>query len=85
MYSPKISEDLIPVLYKISKAIHKPMTFTVNYMLEKVIDQLNGETLFPSLAEEERAIQQVAEQVAEYFKSSKKEQRKKVLKLLKQI
>ncbi len=61
------------------------MTFTVNYMLEKVIDQLNGETLFPSLAEEERAIQQVAEQVAEYFKSSKKEQRKKVLKLLKQI
>jgi hypothetical protein len=30
MYSPKINEKHIPVLYRISKQIKKPMTYLVN-------------------------------------------------------
>jgi len=34
MYSPKISEDLIPELYRISKEIEKPMTKVVDEILK---------------------------------------------------
>ncbi len=37
MYSPKISEDLIPVLYRIGKAEGRPMT--------RIVDSLLRETL----------------------------------------
>ena len=33
MYSPKISEDLIPELYRISKEVEKPMTKVVDDVL----------------------------------------------------
>jgi hypothetical protein len=33
MYSPKISEDIIPELYKKAKATKKPMTKVVNSLL----------------------------------------------------
>jgi len=34
MYSPKISENLIPELYRISKEIEKPMTKVVDEILK---------------------------------------------------
>ena len=37
MYSPKISEDLIPELYKISKDIQRPMTKAVDDILRSYI------------------------------------------------
>src|ERR1051326_5653371 len=37
MYSPKISEELIPELYRIGKAAQKPMTQIVNAMLRDSI------------------------------------------------
>ena len=37
MYSPKISKDLIPELYKISKEIEKPMTKVVDDILRNYI------------------------------------------------
>ena len=37
MYSPKISEDLIPELYKVSKEVNKPMTKVVNDILKNYI------------------------------------------------
>lgn len=37
MYSPKISEDLIPELYRISKEIEKPMTKVVDEILRNYI------------------------------------------------
>ena len=37
MYSPKISKDLIPDLYKISKEIEKPMTKVVDDILRNYI------------------------------------------------
>ena len=37
MYSPKIAEDLIPVLYKVAKAQGRPMTKIVNDIIRKEI------------------------------------------------
>jgi len=37
MYSPKISQDLIPELYKISKNIKRPMTKIVDDILRNYI------------------------------------------------
>ena len=38
MYSPKISENLIPDLYKIAKRENKHMTEVVNEVLKAAID-----------------------------------------------
>lgn len=40
MYSPKISEDLIPILYTTAKSNKKPMT--------KIVDSILREHLFQS-------------------------------------
>ena len=37
MYSPKIDEDLIPILYKMAKAKSRPMTKIVNDIIRKGI------------------------------------------------
>lgn len=41
MYSPKISEDLIPDLYKLGKARGKPMTKIVNEILAKALEKIH--------------------------------------------
>jgi hypothetical protein len=40
MYSPKIDETLIPILYGLKKEIKKPMTHIVNEALKKYIAEL---------------------------------------------
>jgi hypothetical protein len=45
MYSPKISEKHIPVLYKIAKAKRIPMTRLVNQILEAGIRNIDLEDL----------------------------------------
>ena len=42
MYSPKISEDLIPRLYQSAKAKRIPMTTLVNRILEKAVNGGDG-------------------------------------------
>jgi hypothetical protein len=42
MYSPKVKEDLIPVLYKLAKQEQKPMTALVDEMLRTEIGKRNG-------------------------------------------
>ena len=37
LYSPKISEDLIPKLYRISKSINQPMTKVVDKIIREYI------------------------------------------------
>lgn len=37
MYSPKISEDLIPVLYRLAKANRQPMTRLVDGLIRKAL------------------------------------------------
>ena len=42
MYSPKVKEDLIPILYKLSKQEEKPMTALIDEMLRAEIAKRNG-------------------------------------------
>lgn len=42
MYSPKISEDLIPVLYRTAKAMKMPMTRLVDRMIREGLQQQPG-------------------------------------------
>lgn len=46
MYSPKIREDLIPILYQLAKQQGKPMT--------EVVDEILREKLAHLIKEEER-------------------------------
>ena len=43
MYLPKIKEDLIPILYKLTKEEQKPMTRLVDEMLRVEIARRNGQ------------------------------------------
>ncbi len=43
MYSPKVKEDLIPILYKLAKQEQKPMTKLVDEMLRAEIAKRNGQ------------------------------------------
>lgn len=44
MYSPKISEELIPKLYRIAKAKKIPMTRLVNQIIEDAIKDIQVES-----------------------------------------
>ena len=43
MYSPKVKEDLIPILYKLAKKEGKPMTALIDQMLRAEIAKRNGQ------------------------------------------
>ncbi len=43
MYSPKIKEDLIPILYKLAKREGKPMTALIDQMLRAEMAKRNGQ------------------------------------------
>lgn len=42
MYSPKISEELIPKLYRLAKCKGVKMTALVNEIIEKAINETEG-------------------------------------------
>ena len=43
LYSPKVKEDLIPILYKVAKKEGKPMTALIDEMLRAEIARRNGQ------------------------------------------
>ena len=43
MYSPKISEALIPRIYRVAKAARVPMTKWVNHVIEKALPENNDQ------------------------------------------
>lgn len=45
MYSPKIAEDLIPLLYQEAKKRKMYMTELVEYLLREALDRLEQETV----------------------------------------
>ena len=40
MYSPKIKEELIPVLYRLAREMEIPMTRLVNSLIEKSLEEI---------------------------------------------
>ena len=51
MYSPKISEELIPVLYRMAKDKRMPMTQLVNALLCSVLELDKEQDLAPEMDE----------------------------------
>ena len=47
MYSPKIKEDLISILYKLAKQEGEPMTALIDEMLRAEIAKRNGQVNQP--------------------------------------
>jgi hypothetical protein len=47
MYSPKIKEDLIRILYKLAKQEGKPMTALIDEMIRAEIAKRNGQVNQP--------------------------------------
>ncbi len=43
MYSPKVKENLIPILYKLAKQEGKPMTALIDEILRAEIVKRNGQ------------------------------------------
>ncbi|BBO67943.1 hypothetical protein DSCA_18730 [Desulfosarcina alkanivorans] len=43
MYSPKVKEDLIPILHKLAQQEQKPITALVDEMIRAEIRKRNGE------------------------------------------
>ena len=43
MYSPKVKEDLIPILSKLARQEQKPMTVLVDEMIRSEIANRNGQ------------------------------------------
>ena len=61
MYSPKINEDLIPDIYKLSKATQKPMT--------KVVDEIIGDYLSKiEIREEKITINEIVPKLGTTYK-----------------
>ncbi|MFH0796988.1 MAG: hypothetical protein V2A65_08040 [Candidatus Omnitrophota bacterium] len=54
MYSPKISEELVPDLYRIAKAKHLRMTSLVNDIIFRAIKDIRVETRIVSKTAEIR-------------------------------
>jgi hypothetical protein len=56
MYSPKIKEELIPVLYQISKALRKPMTRVVNEFIEEGLKKIDVKEVEKQMRDREVAL-----------------------------
>lgn len=55
MYSPKIAEDLIPVLYRVGKKERRPMTHVVDSLLrETLLNRYSAEFEEPMVVDERR-------------------------------
>jgi hypothetical protein len=61
MYTPKISEDLIPTLYKLSKARKRPMTKVVNEIITDYLQNIE-------IIEEKTIIQEIKDVPKKLYK-----------------
>ncbi len=85
MYSPKIREDLIPYIHRLSQYMGRPMTYVVNHMLDTIIGELKGRRLFETIEAEERALREVSDHITKLVRSKKKEDRERIIDLFKKL
>ncbi len=84
MYSPKINEDLIPYLYRLSRHLGQPMTRTVNSILKEALLHFKDTGIFSEIEAEEKAL----EELTAYFRkvtSGRKKKTAQVIELLRKI
>jgi hypothetical protein len=85
MYSPKISEDLIPHLYKLRCMLGIPMTQIVNKVLETFLERFITSGEFSDFEiEQKMSFDNVASQFSRIL-SNCRNNRQEVIKLLKKV
>lgn len=84
MYSPKIREDLIPYLYRLSRHLGQPMTKTVDHFLRQGISHFKETGIFSEIEAEERAVKDLTDHVRKLIQGRKKKTAE-VIELLKKI
>lgn len=84
MYSPKIREDLIPYLYKLSRHLGQPMTKTVNAMLEQAVRHFQLTGIFHEIDQEQAVLKELTEHIKGLI-TDRKKKTAKVVELLRKI
>lgn len=84
MYSPKIREDLIPYLYRLSRHLGQPMTKTVDYLLRQSISHFKQTGIFSEIEAEEKAIKELTDHVNKIIES-RRNKTAEVIQLLRKI
>lgn len=84
MYSPKIREDLIPYLYKLSRHLGQPMTKTASQFIEQAISHFKLTGIFREIEEENQALKELTDHIKGIIKDRKKKTAK-VIELLRKI
>jgi hypothetical protein len=84
MYSPKIREDLVPYLYRLSRHQGTPMTKLVNGYLEQLIQKFKLTGIFTQIQQEEEVIADLTAHFTNLLKDRKKKTAE-VIELLQKI
>jgi len=84
MYSPKIREDLIPYLYRLSRHLGQPMTKTVNQFLEQAISHFKETGIFSEIEAEQQMLEDLTEHIKGLINSRKKKTAQ-IIELLKKV
>jgi hypothetical protein len=84
MYSPKIREDLIPYLYKLSRHLRQPMTKTASQFIEQAINHFKITGIFREIEDENQSLKELTDHVKSIIRDRKKKTAK-VIELLRKI
>ncbi len=84
MYSPKISEEYIPYLYKLAKHLDIPMTRLVNQILAPVIERFRVNGIFQEIEEEERLVNELSAHFRQ-LATGRKTDTAKIIELLRKV
>jgi hypothetical protein len=84
MYSPKIREDLIPYLYKLSRHLGQPMTKTASQFIEEALNHFKLTGIFREIEEENLALKELTDHIKGII-CDRKKKTAKVIELLRKI
>lgn len=84
MYSPKIREDLIPYLYKLSRHLGIPMTKLASRLIEQAICHFKETGVFSEIEMEEKAMEELTTHLKKLV-DDRKLKTAEVIKLLRKI
>ncbi len=84
MYSPKIREDLIPYLYRLSRHLGQPMTKTASQFIEQAISHFKLTGIFREIEEENQSLKELTDHIKGIINDRKKKTAK-VIELLRKI
>ena len=84
MYSPKIKEELIPYLYRLSRHLGQPMTRTVDQIIGPVIEHYRETGIFQEIEAEEKLLRSLTTHIKKLI-DQRHTRTAEVIELLKKI